>query len=99
METAVVCRIFPDGIGGMYANLFPRGDGLSAFRMCYHSVVIIAVSVPYAKNPNSAADLSDLFFWSITAAAQHHVSYRISLAQGKINTQSTISTEYISLSF
>lgn len=42
--------------------------------------------------------MADWELW-LTAAAQHHVSYHISLAQGKINTQSTISTEYISLSF
>ena len=62
-------------------------------RMFYGSRMAVSVS---------AVDIHDrVADWELwlTAAAQHHVSYHVSLAQGKINTQSTISTEYISLSF
>lgn len=55
----------------------------------------IAVSLSVVDPCGHEADWE---LW-LSVATQHQVSDHVFLAQGKINTQSTISTEYISLPF
>ena len=72
MEKVSLCRIFPAGIGGLYAYVFPGSDGLPAFGVCHNGTAFIALPVPHAEGPNIAADFPGLLFRSLAAAAKHY---------------------------